>query len=281
MAERFLPLYLIALGGSTWSMSPLNVVDNLLSARFPFPGGTPADRIGHKRSLQLFTAVTIFGYILVTFIPSWQAVLIGTVFFISWTAISLPAVMSLVSAAVPMEKRSFGALLHSFVRRIPMGLGPIVGGILIGVYGRVQWVRMALGGAIVMGILAMLIAQRLKKDDFRDKKARERKIIRLPELFNPPLRSLLAGDILIRFGEQIPYAVVVIWAVENNHLSPLQFGLLTTIEIAAAMLIYNPVARMADKYGKKRFVLITLGFFTVFPSCCSFPIPSGYSWSLS
>lgn len=265
MAERFLPLYLIALGGSTWSVGFLNAMDNLLSALYSFPGGYLADRLGHKKSLQLFTAIAIFGYLLVILIPSWIAVLVGAVFFISWTAVSLPAIMSLVSVAVPKEKRSFGVSLHSFVRRIPMALGPIVGGVLIGAYGRIQGVRMAFGAAIVMGLAAMILVQRFMTDDASGNKTQKNKGVRIKELFNPALRSLLASDILIRFAEQIPYAFVVIWAVENNHLTALQFGFLTTIEMVTAMLVYIPVARMADKYGKKRFVLITFGFFTLFP----------------
>ena len=39
MAERFLPLYLIALGGGALSVSLLNGLDNLLSALYSFPGG--------------------------------------------------------------------------------------------------------------------------------------------------------------------------------------------------------------------------------------------------
>ncbi len=42
MAERFLPLYLLALGGSAWSIGFLNAMDNLLSALYSFPGGYPS-----------------------------------------------------------------------------------------------------------------------------------------------------------------------------------------------------------------------------------------------
>jgi MFS family permease len=35
--------------------------------------------------------------------------------------------------------------------------------------------------------------------------------------------------------------------------------------MVTAMLVYVPVAWLADKYGKKRFVLMTFGFFTLFP----------------
>lgn len=76
---------------------------------------------------------------------------------------------------------------------------------------------------------------------------------------------LLVSDILIRFAEQIPYAFVVLWVVDNFHFSALQFGLLTGIEMATAMIVYIPIAFLADKYGKKIFVAITFGFFTIFP----------------
>lgn len=265
MAERFLPLYLIALGGSTWSVGFLNAMDNLLSALYSFPGGFLSDRLGNKKSLQLFTVVAMFGYVLVLLIPSWQAVLIGAVFFISWTAVSLPAVMSLVAKAVPKEKRTLGVSLHSFFRRIPMALGPVAGGILIGAFGRVRGIRMAFGVALAMAALALVVVQRFMADDAGGEKEKIVPETGLKALFNPSLRSLLAGDILIRFAEQIPYAFVVIWVVDNNRLTPLQFGILTTIEMVTAMLVYIPVSFMADKYGKKRFVMITFCFFTLFP----------------
>ena len=42
MAERFLPLYLIALGGGALSIGMLNGMNNLLNALYSFPGVTSA-----------------------------------------------------------------------------------------------------------------------------------------------------------------------------------------------------------------------------------------------
>lgn len=264
MAERFLPLYLLALGGGPWTVGILNSMDNLLSALYSFPGGYLADKLGFKKSLQLFTAVAMFGYLIVILVPSWVAVMVGSIFFISWTAVSLPAIMSLVSKAVPKERRALGVSIHSFFRRIPMAIGPLIGGALIGSFGTEMGVRIAFGTAFIMGALALFIVGKFMEEtrDSMDGKKDARKI---KALFSPALRSLLVSDILIRFAEQIPYAFVVIWAVKNNNLSALQFGLLTTIEMAVAMLVYIPVASMADKYGKKKFVLMTFVFFTAFP----------------
>jgi MFS family permease len=83
--------------------------------------------------------------------------------------------------------------------------------------------------------------------------------------FTPALRELLVSDILIRFCERIPYAFVVLWAMNHGRLNALQFSWLVAIEMITAMLCYIPVAHLADKYGRRPFVLITFVFFTLFP----------------
>ncbi len=265
MAERFLPIYLIALGGSTLSIGLLNGLDNLLSALYAFPGGYLSDRLGYKRALLVFNLIALFGYLIVIFIPTWQAVLIGAVFFLSWSAISLPTTMSLVAAVLPQHKRTMGVSLHSLVRRIPMALGPLVGGALIGLFGERDGVRLAFAAAFGLGVIALLVQQALISATPKKQTNAESSPLRAFRFISPDLRHLLVSDILVRFAEQIPYAFVVIWAVKNNHLTPLQFGVLTSIEMVTAMLVYIPVAYLADRSGKKPFVLITFGFFTLFP----------------
>ncbi len=65
--------------------------------------------------------------------------------------------------------------------------------------------------------------------------------------------------------EQIPCAFVVLRCVKLNGVTPLQFDVLTTIEMVTAMLIFIPVAYLADKNTKKPFVGATFGFFALFP----------------
>ena len=51
----------------------------------------------------------------------------------------------------------------------------------------------------------------------------------------------------------------------TKPVSAVQFGILTSVEMATAMLVYIPVAYLADKSTKKPFVAITFAFFTFFP----------------
>jgi MFS family permease len=265
MAERFLPLYLIALGGTSLSVGFLNGMDNLLSALYSFPGGYISDRLGYKKALLLFNLIAMFGYVIVIIFPSWQAVLIGAVFFISWTAISLPATMDMVSKTQPINKRTMGVSLHSLVRRIPMALGPIIGGALIGLCGQIQGIRIAFIAAFGLAGISLLLQQFMIEENRESSQKLPKIGAHGLSLLGFPLRNLLVSDILIRFCEQIPYAFVVIWCVSINQITPLQFGFLTTIEMVTAMLVYIPVAYFADRSTKKPFVVTTFIFFSMFP----------------
>ena len=273
MAERFLPIYLIALGGGAISIGFLNGLDNLLSALYAFPGGYLSDRMGTKKSLLVFNIIAMFGYLIVILIPYWQAVLLGAIFFLSWSAISLPATMSLIARVLPMNKRTMGVSMHSLVRRIPMGLGPILGGLCIGLWGERNGVRLAFVCAFVLAIVATILQQILIEEDppksvvEPSSRAPEKNPVKLLREMNPSLKRLLISDILVRFCEQIPYAFVVVWCMKTitEPVSALSFGVLTGIEMTTAMMVYIPVAYLADKTTKKPFVVITFGFFTIFP----------------
>jgi len=263
MAERFLPLYLLALGSTAFWVGVLNAMDVLLGAVYSFPGGYVSDRLGYRRALVVFTLIAMGGYAVAIVIPSWQAVLIGSVFFIAWTAVSLPAIMSMVSEVMSVRRRVLGVSLHSFVRRIPMALGPVLGGFLIGAFGIERGVRIAFIAAFVLGVIAIWFVLRFMQDGGR--RSEKTPVFSFFKYVRGDLLQLLVSDILVRFAEQIPYAFVVVWAVNTNGISPLQFGVLTTIEMITAMLVYIPVAYLADAYGKKPFIVMTFVFFTLFP----------------
>ena len=79
------------------------------------------------------------------------------------------------------------------------------------------------------------------------------------------MRRLLLSDILVRFCERIPYAWVVIFAMDYIGMSGQQVGVLTAIEMVAATLCIIPTSHFADKYRREPFVIGTFVMFTLFP----------------
>jgi len=270
MAERFLPLYLQQLAQASTAVLAIGLLagmDDLLSALYSFPGGYLSDRLGTKRALLFFNALSMIGYLCVIFIHSWWAVLVGAAFFISWSAISLPATMDLLAKIVPKHRRTMGVSVLALVRRVPKMLGPVVGGACIAVWGVEHGVRAAFIMALALALAASVLQQVMITDDSKETKEAEPNPLRLWKEMPTGLRNLLLSDILIRFCERIPDAFVVIWVTRTilHPVSELTFGWLSAIENITAVLAYVPVAYMADRFGKKPFVLITFAFFTCFP----------------
>lgn len=266
MADRFLPIYIENLGGSLVAIGVLSGMKNLLGAVYSFPAGYLSERIGYKKALLIFNLVALLGYAIVILIQSWIAVLVGAVFFMAWSSVSLPASMSLVSAVMPRNKRTMGVTLLSITKRLPKALGPVLGGLLIGLYGQTQGIRYAFMVAFILGVIAIFVQQKLIKEEPRKAPDGSMKNpLSMFKLISPELRNLLISDTVIRFCEQIPDMLVVLWVVNLNHISEVRFGWLSAIEMIAAVLCYLPVAYLADKTAKKPFVLMTFVFFTLFP----------------
>lgn len=177
------------------------------SAVYSFPGGYLSDRIGTRRALAAFNLLAMAGFAIVILSPTWQAVLVGAILFISWSAISLPATMSLIYKVLPQNKRTMGVSMHSLVRRIPMALGPLIGGIFIGIWGERIGVKLAFAAALVMAVAALVLQQQLIENDPPQTGSStaacrlmpERNPLRLLKMMNPAMKALLVTDILIRF----------------------------------------------------------------------------------
>lgn len=275
MTDRFLPLFLTALGGGAMAVAALAAGKNLFGALAALPGGWLSHSVGYKRALLLFNALSIAGYLITLAAPSWQLATLGAMLILCWSAVSLPAVMQLVAGVVPKDQRTMGVSLHSLVRRVPMALGPLLGGMLIDHFGETTGVRIGCWVAIGMALVALIAQQVLIEAPESERKTaaagagspQRAQTLALMRSMPRPLQHLLVSDILIRFCEQIPDAFVVLWCMKviAAPVSAAEFGVLTAIEMATALLCYIPVAYWADRAGKRPFVLITFVFFALFP----------------
>jgi MFS family permease len=262
---RFVPKFLQALGASVFVIGLYDALRTLLGAVYAYPGGVFVDLWGHRRAFLTFNIVSIVGYALVLLVPHWGAVIVGMFLFLSWSCFSLPATFSLVAAALEANRHSMGIGVQSVIKRLPIMIAPFFGGLLIDRFGVVGGVRIALVISIVLSGAALFV-QRQIKDEPKEETAKDRLTFwqSLRE-FNSPMRRLLLSDILIRFCERIPYAWVVIFAMDYIGVNAKQVGVLTTVEMLAATLCIIPASHYADRYGREPFVIVTFIMFTLFP----------------
>src|SRR5262245_9211577 len=270
---RFVPKYLQVVGATVFVIGLYDALRTLLGAVYAYPGGIIVDHWGHRRAFIIFNVVSIAGYVLVLLVPHWGSVIAGMFLFLSWTCFSLPASLSLVGAALEANRHAMGVGVQMVVRRLPMMISPILGGILIDHFGIIGGVRIALIVSILLSATTIFVQRSLGEQS--DDKAREvvATAVNLKRWmfwqslreFNMPMWQLLLSDILVRFCERIPYAWVVIFAMDYIGMSGQQVGVLTAIEMLVATLCIIPTSHFADKYRREPFVIITFIMFTLFP----------------
>ena len=79
------------------------------------------------------------------------------------------------------------------------------------------------------------------------------------------LRRLLASDIFVRTGEGMTDVFLVLYATNVVGVNAAEFGALVGVQMATAILIYLPAAHLADRLGRKPFVIATFVAFAAFP----------------
>ena len=266
---RFLPKYLQALGASVFVIGLYDGLRTLIGAIYAYPGGLWADRWGHRRAFITFNLVSIAGYALVLLIPHWGGVIAGMFLFLSWSCFSLPATFSLVGATVAANRYSMGIGGQMVIKRVPIMIAPLIGGILIDRFGILPGTRIALMISIFLSGVTFIALRELreeKKEIEEPVAAPERwNFLRSLREFDAPMRWLLVSDILVRFCERIPFAWVVIFAMDYAGATGQQVGLLTTIEVLTASLCIIPTSYYADKRQREPFVVTTFVMFTLFP----------------
>jgi MFS family permease len=263
---RFIPKYLQALGATIFVIGLFDALKTLLGAIYAYPGGLLVDRWGHRRAFLAFNLFSIAGYSLVLLLPHWGAVIAGMFLFLSWTCFSLPATFSLIGASLGPDRHAMGVGMQSVIKRLPIMVAPIVGGFFIDRFGIVNGVRLGLALSIVLSAATVFVQRRLREDRAAAIPGTERwNFWQSLRAFDPPLRRLLFSDILVRFCERIPYAWVVIYAMDYVGVNAKEVGILTSVEVIVASLCIIPVSHFADKHGREPFVLATFGFFTLFP----------------
>src|SRR5881275_863647 len=270
---RFVPKYLQAVGATVFVIGLYDALRTLLGAIYAYPGGVLVDLWGHRRAFLTFNVVSIVGYALVLLVPHWAAVIAGMFLFLSWSCFSLPATFSLIGDALEANRHSMGVGVQSVIKRLPIMIAPIFGGMLIDRFGIIPGVRIALIISIFLSALTILVQRQLREEsnDLAGVAAatapqpKDWNFWQSLRAFNSPMRRLLLGDILVRFCERVPYAWVVIFAMDYIGVSARQVGILIAVEMAAAMLCIIPASYYADRHAREPFVIVTFVMFTLFP----------------
>ena len=260
--KKFLPKYLQALGAGTLAVGAFGAAQDLLDALYQYPGGWLADRVGRRRAFLSFLALASIGYLIYLLAPSWPWVFVGLVCTMAWQSMASPAIFAVVGDALPREMRAMGFTVQSILKRVPIVISPLIGGALIAALGIVAGLRAGFAATLVLAGLTALLVHRIRLPISAADTVTMRGVW---GSFHGALKRLLVSDIVIRTCEGLAGVFVILYVTDVTGLDVSRFGILVAVQMATSIAVYVPAARIADRVGRKPFVVATFVFFALFP----------------
>lgn len=260
--KKFLPKYLEALGASIPVIGLFGTAEDFLDAIYQYPGGWIADRFGRRHAFFLFLGLAVIGYLIYLFGPSWPFVFLGLAFVMAWQSMASPAIFAVIGDALPAEKRAMGFSIQSILKRVPIVIAPVVGGIIIASRGVVSGVRL---GLIVTLVFAAFTALLIRLINIPQAAHHAINIFGVWKSFQSGLKRLLISDIFIRTCEGMADVLVILYVTNVLHVSVARFGTLLAILFLTTLIIYLPAAKAADRVGRTPFIIATFCAFALYP----------------
>ena len=260
--KKFLPKYLEALGAGTAVIGLFGTAQDFFDAIYQYPGGWLADRFGRRRAFVIFVALASAGYVVYLLSPSWPFVFAGLALAMAWQSMASPAIFAIIGDALPRERRAMGFTLQSILKRVPIVIAPLAGGVLIASLGVVKGVHVALLITLVLAFVTILLVSRIKitLSSFHTSG-----IVGVWQTFPTVLKRLLVSDVIIRTCEGMTGVITILYVTNVKQFSITQYGTLIAIQMITSILVYIPAGKIADRLGRKPFVIVTFLSFALFP----------------
>lgn len=275
--RRFLPRYLQALGAPIVAIGLFGTIQDLLDGLYQYPGGWIADRFGRRRALLGFIALAGVGYAVFLAMDSWQLAFVALSLVMVWESMASPTLFAVVGDALPPSMRTMGFTVQSVLRRVPLVIAPVIGGIMVARFGIQAGVRAGLLISIALAAATLLVAARINVPLIPEQAPTN--ILGVWRQFPSPLRWLLFSDVFIRICDAMVDVFLVIFAVTVIGVGPKGFGAAIAVQSLTAILVYIPAARIAQRTGKKPFVVATFVAFALFPLAIVWS--TSFSWLLA
>jgi len=180
----------------------------------------------------------------------------------AWQSMASPAIFAVIGDALPKEKRAMGFSIQSILKRVPIVIAPVIGGIIIASRGIVTGVH--LGLIITLAIAAMTFLL-IRLINITSEAHHSTNIFGVWVSFQSELKRLLISDIFIRTCEGMTDVLVILYVTNVLHVSVARFGTLLAILFLTTILIYLPAAKAADRVGRRPFIIATFCAFALYP----------------
>lgn len=292
MTNRYAPEYMAVLGAGSIAIGAFGTLGNVLGAMYPYPGGVISNRIGARRALTVFGLLSTGGFLLWFFapylgsvqvgplgLPGWVWVLVGLCFAQAWRSLARGPIFAVVKEGMGLSSLASGFALAETFRRLAFLAGPLLVAVILALTTEFttgfQLVLLLAVGIGLVGTGIQHMQYQPANETFGTADFSVQQFLADVRSLPPTVRPLLISDTLVRFANGMVYVffVIVVTRVLNVDAtilgiylgSEVFFGVLLAIEMAVALLVMYPAARLAERIGLKWLIAAGFSVYAIFP----------------
>ena len=260
-------VYIRSMGASSLMIGTYFAANGLIRAIAKIPGGYLCDTYGRRRIVVIGNYLSSVVWFIIGLAPGWQSYFMAQ-FLLSLVCFWTVAEHTILVDSMKVEKRGLSFSLSWMVMQLVGLASPYIGGWVLETH-QTDGLRLIL---FLIGVAdaakALVYTKLLKETLVTDRKEQRLSFRSLTDPFMETFRILkwmprsLLGfcvmEVLFGFSWSVVGPFFILYAFDVISLTPAEWGLISTIEIGVSLLLCLPGGRLADRYSKRRLLLILL-----------------------
>jgi MFS family permease len=255
LVNPLFPLFLNNIGANSFQNATVISLGSLAATSLMLPSGLLIDKIGKKTLLlssAVINSITIF---LLSLTTTWQQVTPIYIVFSAAGALFVPARMAMITEYSEPRNRGLIFGLMNMAWPIAGIISPLLSGFLVETTG---WKFVFLFGAAVntLSIIPGLKLENKHSETYVKSSASVRDLFK-PDVF-PALFSFFGYHLLMTTALGGFNLIIPLFLAARYGLTPYQIGWFFTAQSVLNLLTQIPSGQLADRYGRKRFIIVSI-----------------------
>lgn len=276
---NFITLYILALGANEGQIGLMNSLTNLIGAILLLPGALIAERIIHKKWVNLsFSALGRLAVLMLVFVPIfvkgpavvWVAIAFSLLRDASGN-LAYPAWMAVTHTIVPLEGRGrfFGS--RNFVMSITSMIATLLTGKIITLLVNPIGYQIAMAASFVFGCSSIFSYSHIDDTPTDEPQpiphSRHFSLRSIPGMFldQPQFTALAITAAVWNFAINISGPFFSVYMVQGLHFSAASVGFLAVVTSMTTLATQNQFGTIADRIGPRRLQVLSMFLIPLLP----------------
>jgi MFS family permease len=280
IVSTYVSYYFVSIGGDAFKFGILASISTIIQCLVFFLGGRLADHYGRRRIIVIAAFYAVLFPILYALILDWR-IFFAVSALSAFGAVSSPASHATVADSVSAEKRTTEISTIQVVQSCPVILSPLIGASLIETY-KQNGFRMACvlvaATTLVSALILLFLKETIRKRNGQKARGPNNSTVRIRELSartGHSLVSMLFAYGLVAFANALIGSYYILYATQVVGLDIWHYGIIVSLQFLLIILLKIPGGWVADKFGKKKIMIISIltctPFVVAFTFSRSFP----------